>query len=271
MFVVVAEVLGLTARLATATTRVPEAKSPSRVACASAGTVAQRARTASGAPLADQQPALLVCRRGPRRAVARGRTGRRSSGGRSGCRWRTSRGVAQSARSSSLPVLSLQARPSTRTWSSGLPSVVERLREGNLTFGQGAGLVREQHLDVAQVLDATRRLTITRFLASRRAPVARLTVTIAGNSCGVSPTAIASAKRADWSIERPSAALIDEDRAGQQQLSQSRAAERSPAAPAGTRSPLAARPAAPRSSRRLCASPCERRRRAHRRRGRACP
>ncbi len=42
----------MTGRLATATTRVPEAKSPSRVAWASAGTLAQRASTPSGAPLA---------------------------------------------------------------------------------------------------------------------------------------------------------------------------------------------------------------------------
>ena len=55
---------------------------------------------------------------------------------------------------------------------------------------------------------ATRRLTITRFLAIRRAPVDRLTVTIAGSSCGVRPTAIESANRADCRIERPSAALI---------------------------------------------------------------
>ena len=33
-------------------------------------------------------------------------------------------------------------------------------------------------------------------------------MTIAGSSCGVRPTAIASANRADWRIERPSAALI---------------------------------------------------------------
>ena len=60
------------------------------------------------------------CRRGPRPAVARGRR----AGGRAApetvslC---ASCGAAQSARSSSLPVLSLQARPRTRTWSSGLP------------------------------------------------------------------------------------------------------------------------------------------------------
>ena len=32
-------------------------------------------------------------------------------------------------------------------------------------------------------------------------------MTIAGSSCGVSPTAIASANSADWRIERPSSAL----------------------------------------------------------------
>ena len=34
-----------------------------------------------------------------------------------------------------------------------LARAVERLRERDLTLGQGAGLVREQHLDVAEVLD----------------------------------------------------------------------------------------------------------------------
>ncbi len=54
----------------------------------------------------------------------------------------------------------------------------------------------------------TSRFTITCCCARRRAPVARLTVTIAGSSCGVSPTAIASAKSADCRTERPSTTLI---------------------------------------------------------------
>jgi hypothetical protein len=54
----------------------------------------------------------------------------------------------------------------------------------------------------------TRRFTTTSLFASRRAPVDRLTVTIAGRSCGVRPTAIARAKSADSRTERWSNALI---------------------------------------------------------------
>ena len=49
----------------------------------------------------------------------------------------------------------------------------------------------------------TSRLTSTDWRAMRRAPVERLTVTIAGKSCGVSPTAIASEKSSASSIGRP--------------------------------------------------------------------
>ena len=39
-----------------------------------------------------------------------------------------------------------------------LARAVERLRERDLTLGQGAGLVREQHLDVAEILDRDQAL-----------------------------------------------------------------------------------------------------------------
>jgi hypothetical protein len=55
---------------------------------------------------------------------------------------------------------------------------------------------------------ATSRLTTTWRRASRREPVARLTVTIAGRSWGVSPTAIASAKSAESRSDRPSPRLM---------------------------------------------------------------
>ena len=54
---------------------------------------------------------------------------------------------------------------------------------------------------------ATSRLTITFFSARRFAPVERLTVTIAGSSCGVRPIEIESAKGVDSITERPSAML----------------------------------------------------------------
>jgi hypothetical protein len=53
----------------------------------------------------------------------------------------------------------------------------------------------------------TRRLTTTLRCARRLAPVERLIVTIGGSSCGVSPTAIASANKAASSSERPSTML----------------------------------------------------------------
>ena len=54
---------------------------------------------------------------------------------------------------------------------------------------------------------ATSRLTMTLRCASRRAPVERLTVSIAGSSCGVIPTAMDSANNSESSASRPSAML----------------------------------------------------------------
>ena len=59
------------------------------------------------------------------------------------------------------------------------------------------------------------RLTTTRLRARLRAPEARLTVTIAGSSCGVSPTAIASENRADSQDRSAEQRVDDEDAAGQ--------------------------------------------------------
>ena len=61
----------------------------------------------------------------------------------------------------------------------------------------------------------TSRLTTTLRSASRLAPVERLIVTIAGSSCGVRPTAIASANSTD-SEQRAAEHDVDhQDRAGQ--------------------------------------------------------
>ena len=49
----------------------------------------------------------------------------------------------------------------------------------------------------------TSRFTTTARAARRRAPVERLMVTIAGSNCGVSPTAMASAKSTEFSSEWP--------------------------------------------------------------------
>ena len=147
----------MTARLATATTRAPEENRPSSVAWASAGTVVQRARTPSGAPFAiSSRPAGASTRtEASCRSWSKGRLSRIGQPPPSSAEPST---AAQSARSSSLPALSLHARPSSRTRFVGLAETVERPREGDVALGQRAGLVREQHLDVAEILDADQAL-----------------------------------------------------------------------------------------------------------------
>ena len=54
----------------------------------------------------------------------------------------------------------------------------------------------------------TRRLTSTLSSASRRDPVARLVLTTAGSSCGVMPTAIASANSTESITGRCSSRLV---------------------------------------------------------------
>ena len=54
----------------------------------------------------------------------------------------------------------------------------------------------------------TRRLTKTRFRASAREPLERLTETIAGRSCGVMPMAIASENNSASIKGRENATLI---------------------------------------------------------------
>ncbi len=56
-------------------------------------------------------------------------------------------------------------------------------------------------------MDASLR-TITRSRAMRRAPWARFTLMMAGSNCGVSPTAIATAKRNESRTGRCSATLM---------------------------------------------------------------
>ena len=143
-------------RLATATTRVPEAKSSSRVACAWAGTVVQRARTASGAPLEiSSRPCCVSARtEASCRSWSKGR--RSSDAGMSsavgGLRCSPERavelvaGLVAAGQAEHADVVVRLAR------------AVERLRERDLTLGQGAGLVGEQHLDVAEVLDRDQTL-----------------------------------------------------------------------------------------------------------------
>jgi hypothetical protein len=58
---------------------------------------------------------------------------------------------------------------------------------------------------------ATSRLTRTLRCASRRAPVERLTVSIAGRSCGVIPTAMDSANKRESSASRPIATCFGDD------------------------------------------------------------
>ena len=54
----------------------------------------------------------------------------------------------------------------------------------------------------------TNRLTRTLSRANRRDPVARLVLTTAGSSCGVMPTAIASANNTESMTDRRSNRLV---------------------------------------------------------------
>jgi hypothetical protein len=68
------------------------------------------------------------------------------------------------------------------------PGRKPRYLEGDRPFGEGARLVGEQDLDVAQVLDGNQALTSTLFAARAFEPADRLSVTMAGIISGAMPT-----------------------------------------------------------------------------------
>ena len=153
-------------RVATATTRAPSANSPSSVASASAGTSTQRARSASGAPLVTRtvssvvgsdhdrgELAFVVEREQPEPFVPGGRIG---AGLECGCGGRGPQsgveGVAAD-RSGGGDRRLVAHQPEQKRPVGGLAGRVEGLVEGDGALGERAGLVGEQHLDVAEVLD----------------------------------------------------------------------------------------------------------------------
>ena len=135
-----------------------------------AGTSTQRASTASGAPLRDQRraPSRVVERR-PTRAGARGRTAAvrdaRAPRAPSAVSDRGPRPAPQSARSSAFPPTGppcVDASPRCRRARAGArrrsrrPAASSASWKRDRALGQRAGLVGEEHLDVAEVLDASR-------------------------------------------------------------------------------------------------------------------
>ena len=96
------------------------------------------------------------------------------------------------ARPSASSTASLHTNPSSVRTFARLIVRVERVVEGDLALGERARLVGEQQRDVAEVFDAHESFHENLALREAREPVERLTVTIAGRSCGVRPIAIAS-------------------------------------------------------------------------------
>ena len=106
----------------------------------------------------------------------------------------------------------------------------------------------------------TRRFTSTLRRARRRDPVERLTVTIAGRSCGVRPIAIARENSSASMNGRCSSDVDDEDRHRQHARDAHEQERELAAARPGTRSRPGARRAPPRCVRMLCSCRCARRR-----------
>ena len=152
------------ARVATATTRLPAANSRvERRARASSVTSVQRSSTVSGAPLVTSSSPVADRRRGPTSHRRSWSNGARPSaanaaeptlggGGRL-----PERDVERVAADGGVPcatAASLQTSPSAKHLRLVDAARVDGAGEGDATFGEGAGLVREQDVDVAEVFDA---------------------------------------------------------------------------------------------------------------------
>ena len=136
-----------------------------------------------GRALRDQQltPVGRVARR-PTRAGARGRTaaaraarsaaavGAASSGAASGAATARRRARCRRPARRRSSVASLQSSPSSSDVAARRAGRVERLVEGDRALGERAGLVGEQHLDVAEILDGHEPLDEHRLRASAREP-----------------------------------------------------------------------------------------------------
>ena len=200
--------------LATATTRRPLLNSPASVACAASGTPSHFCSTCSGAPLttSTRPPASSTSVEVARRAWSNGSVA---------TRWTlavdtpTAAGDSHSAVSIALALTppdaastSVASRPARSTASSCAPAgstASTRLMRPS---------VRVPVLSVIKMSMSprssmqTNRLTKTLSRANRRDPVARLVLTTAGSSCGVMPTAIASANNTESMTDRRSNRLV---------------------------------------------------------------
>ena len=116
-------------------------------------------------------------------------------------------------------------------------------------------------VDVAEVLDADEPLDEDLAAASRREPAARLVDTIAGSSCGVMPTAMASENSSASMSGRCSSEVDDEDRRRQRAGDVDQQHREVAQARPGTPSRARACPGRRRSDRTRCAGRSRRRRR----------
>jgi hypothetical protein len=200
--------------LATATTRRPPANSAASVGPAQADTATHLAITCSGAPLttSSRSPSVSTSADAARRVWSNGDVATSCSSPATSSR---ARGDAHSAASNAFadppPVagsIPVAKRPNRRTPSLGCPS-------GSMA---STSVMRPSvNVPVLSVISTsisprssmhTSRLTRTLSLASRRAPVARLVLTTAGNSWGVMPTAIAKANRIESMMGRCNSRLV---------------------------------------------------------------
>ena len=213
--------------VATATTRAPSPNRRSSTPVAAAGTSMHRASTVSGAPFVTSDGrAARRPSRSPTPAGARGRTAGCRRGGRPRGR-RAGRG--RRAASGALPQRLVEhvSADRPRRGHGGLVAdepEPQRVGRGRARAVQGGGrsvIAPSVSVPVLSVKSTsmlprssivTSRLTSTLRRASWRDPVARLTLTIAGRSCGVIPIAIAS-ENSSASMHRPREGDVDhEDR-----------------------------------------------------------
>ena len=155
-------------------------------------------------------------------------------------------GASHSATSSGLPPTAVVAgrgrlvahepeRAARRCSSS--PVGIDRPLEADVAVGQGAGLVGEQHVDVAEVLDAHQPLD--EHLLRRRGAAIRWpgwSTRPPGSSCGVMPTATASENSTASMTGRPERNVDHEDRDAEHAADLAPTAPRSGSGRAGTRS-----------------------------------
>ena len=150
------------ARLATATTRLPAANSPSSTPARVVGDVGAAVEDRLGSAFRDEEPlpSRSASTDDAAAIVIEGDDGDPAEARRWG--WSRAPGASQRATSRGLPptavspvgVASLHTSPSVSTSRAVVAGGVDRSFEADVAVGERAGLVGEQHVDVAEVLDA---------------------------------------------------------------------------------------------------------------------